>query len=84
LNSDENPIERVLIAHHELAPSIEHVGVARREGRVIGKYDLALATDDVLIRAQVVAESLDAFPANQNEFGLSGGLQLAKVLGSRS
>src|SRR5262245_243861 len=53
-HAEEDAVERTLVAHHELAVSVEEVRVLRADERVVREDELPVAPDDVLLGVELV------------------------------
>ena len=57
--------------------------MAGRDVRIVGEYELTVPTYEVLLGVELVAQAFDALPANENELGFAGHLQLPEELRAR-
>ena len=83
-HADVDAVERALVAHDELAVSVEEVRVLRRDERIVREDELPAAPDDVLLGVELVAEALDALAADEDQLRLAGRLELPEELRPRA
>ena len=68
--------DEAFITDHELPISIEEVRMARRDERVIGKGQLTVAANDVLLGLKMERKPVHAFSTNQDQLGPGGVLHV--------
>ena len=77
-------VQRAFVANHEPPVAIEKVGVLRRDERIVGEHELAVATDHVLLGLQVKRQAVHPFSADEDELGLGRVLHVAEEQRSRA
>jgi len=81
-HTQEDAVERPLIANDELLVAVKEIRVPWGNLRVVGEDELAVASDDVLFGVELVAEPFHALATDENELRPARDLELPEELRS--